>query len=235
MNTIDSILKELKALGSESTKKTMMRHGAQEPYFGVKIGDMKVIEKRVKKDYALSLALYETGNSDAMYLAGLIADEKAMTAADLEYWLENAYWYMLSEYTVAWVAAESAHGYKLATKWIANKHERFSAAGWATLAGLMALGKLEEFKKGELEALLDQVLKTLHQAPNRTRYTMNSFLIAVGTYVPELRNKAIGIANGLGEVKVDAGNTACQVPEAAVYIAKAAERWNGKYRKQVRC
>lgn len=235
METVNAILEELKSMGSETTKNTMMRHGAREPYFGVRIGDMKVIVKRVKKDYALSLALYETGNSDAMYLAGLIADEKAMTAADLEHWLENAYWHMLSEYTVAWVAAESAHGYKLAKRWISDKRERFSAAGWATLAGLMALGKLQDFKSGELDALLDQLLKTLHTAPNRTRYTMNNFLIAVGTYVPELRNKAIGIANGLGEVKVDVGNTACKVPEAASYIQKAAERWNGKYRKTVRC
>lgn len=235
METVNAILEELKAMGSETTKKTMMRHGAQEPYFGVKIGDMKVIEKRVKKDYALSLALYETGNSDAMYLAGLIADEKAMTEADLEYWLEGAYWYMLSEFTVPWVAAEGEHGYKLAKRWIADKRENFAAAGWATLAGLVALGKFAEFEKGELEKLLDQILKTLHQSQNRVRYTMNSFLIALGTYVPELRNKAIGIANGLGEVKVDVGNTACQVPQAASYIAKAAERWNGKYRKQVRC
>lgn len=222
-------------MGSESTKKMMMRHGAREPYFGVKIGDMKAIEKRVKKDYALSLALYETGNSDAMYLAGLIADEKRMTAADLEHWLEHAYWYMLSEYTVAWVAAEGAHGYKLAKRWIADERERFSAAGWATLAALMSLGKFDEFEKEELDTLLDRVLKNLHSSPNRTRYTMNSFLIAVGTYVPELRNKTIGIANGLGEVKVDLGSTACAVPEAAAYIVKAAERWNGKYRKVVRC
>jgi len=235
MNTVDSILEELKSLGSASTKKTFLRHGAREPYFGVKIGDLKVIEKRLKKDYALSLALYETGNSDAMYLAGLIADEKAMTESDLEHWLEGAYWYMLSEYTVAWVAAESTHGYKLATKWIADKRERYAAAGWATLAGRLALGKMDDFKKGELEALLDQVLKTLHQSPNRARYTMNSFLIALGTYVPDLRNKAIGIANGLGEVRVDVGDTACQVPVAADYIVKASERWNGKYRKQVRC
>jgi hypothetical protein len=41
-----------------------MKHGAPEPIFGVKFGDLK----RVKKDHQLALGLYSTGNSDAMYL-----------------------------------------------------------------------------------------------------------------------------------------------------------------------
>ena len=34
-----------------------------------------VFQKRIKMDYQLALDLYETGNYDAMYLAGLIADD----------------------------------------------------------------------------------------------------------------------------------------------------------------
>ncbi len=234
-DTVQNILQELEALGSESTKRTLMRHGAREPFFGVRIGDMKPIEKRLKRNYALSLALYETGNSDAMYLAGLIADEKSMTVADLQHWAENASWQMISEYTVAWVAAESNHGYKLGMKWIDDSREKIATSGWATLSGLLAMHGEAAFEKGDVAALLDRIVKTLHQSPDRVRYTMNNFVIAAGTYVPELRAKAIGVAHGLGKVEVNMGGTACQVPEAAGYIEKAAARWNGKYRKMVRC
>ena len=41
---------ELKSKGSESTKKVLLKHGIKEPFFGVKISDLKVIEKRVKKN-----------------------------------------------------------------------------------------------------------------------------------------------------------------------------------------
>ena len=58
----------------------------------MKIADLKVIQKKIKKDYELSLALYDTGNSDAMYLAGLIADPDRMTKADLKKWVKGAYW-----------------------------------------------------------------------------------------------------------------------------------------------
>lgn len=235
METAASILKELELLGNPATKRILMNHGAREPFFGVRIADLKTIVKRIKKDYALSLALYESGNSDAMYLAGLIADEKKMTKEDLTHWVDGAYWYMLSEYTVPWVCAESAYGYSLGKAWIQHPQERYAAAGWVSLGSLLALGKIAEFEQGELNQLLDYIAKNLHSSQNRVRYCMNTFLIMVGTYVPELRNKAIGIANGLGEVKVDLGSTACKVPEAAAYIQHAAARWNGKFKKTVRC
>ena len=45
-----------------------------------------------------------------MYLAGLIADEKLISKEDLNYWVENASWHMIAEYTVPWIAAESKFG-----------------------------------------------------------------------------------------------------------------------------
>ena len=108
--TVKQVLQELSKLGNDSTKKTLMKHGAREPFYGVKIGDLKKIQREIKKDCRLSLDLFRTGNSDAMYLAGLIADENKMTKEDLQEWVEMAYWYLLSEYTVPSVAAESRYG-----------------------------------------------------------------------------------------------------------------------------
>src|ERR1700737_3797689 len=97
--TAKDIVAELKKLGTEQTKKMWMTHGAQEPCLGVKVEDMKKIQKRVKVDYQLALDLYDTGIADAMYLAGLIADDAKMTKKDLQKWIENATWGMVAEYT----------------------------------------------------------------------------------------------------------------------------------------
>lgn len=72
---IEQIMKDLEKMGTPSVKKIFINHGAQEPLFGVKIADLKKIQKKLKNN-VLSLELYKTGNADAMYLAGLIADEK---------------------------------------------------------------------------------------------------------------------------------------------------------------
>src|SRR5436190_4812607 len=93
--TANEVVEELKSLSSESIKKVLLKHGAKEPFFGVKVEHLKKIQKRIKKDYQLALDLYATGNSDAMYLAGLIADDAQMTKKDLQRWVEQAYWSLL--------------------------------------------------------------------------------------------------------------------------------------------
>ena len=87
--TADEIMIELAAYGDAQTKKTLMTHGAQEPLFGVKVADLKKILKKTKKNHELSLELFATGNSDTMYLAGLMADEKKITKTQLETWAKK--------------------------------------------------------------------------------------------------------------------------------------------------
>src|SRR5436305_14327487 len=93
--TADEVVKELRSLGSESIKKVLLKHGAKEPFFGVKVEELKKIQKRVKMDHELALALYDTGISDAMYLAGLIADDARMTKKNMQSWVKQEYRTML--------------------------------------------------------------------------------------------------------------------------------------------
>ena len=230
------VLKELKSMGSESYKKVLVNHGATEPFYGVKIGDMKKIVKKVKKDYQLALDLYDTGNSDAMYLAGLIADDAKMTKKDLQNWVKKAPWLMISEFTVAWVAAESNHGYELALEWIESRDEKIAVSGWSTLAGIVSLKPDEELDKKQIKSLVQRIEKTIHTAPNRVRYVMNTFLICVGSYIAEFNSFAKETAKRIGTVMVDMGGTACKVPSAVDYIKKVEDKGNlGKKKKTVKC
>jgi 3-methyladenine DNA glycosylase AlkD len=234
--TAQAILDELKTLGSESTKRVLMRHGAREPFFGVKIQDLKKIQKRIKKDYELSKALFDSGVSDAMYLAGLIADEAKMTKKDIQSWADKAYWSMLSEYTVPWVAAESRYGRELALKWIESKKENVAAAGWMTLSSLVGITPDDELDKGELKKLLERVARTIHSQPNRVRGAMNCFVIAAGCCVKPLTALAMSLGKKIGPVHVDMGETACKTPFAPDYIAMVKKRGSiGKKRKTARC
>jgi hypothetical protein len=55
--TVLSIMTELKSKGNEGTKKVLQKHGIKEPLFGVKVEDLKVIQKRIKKEYNLAKKL----------------------------------------------------------------------------------------------------------------------------------------------------------------------------------
>lgn len=99
--TANQLLKELAAFGSDQTKRIYLSHGAKEPLFGVKIGDLKKLQKRAGILYETALELWDSGNADARYLAALCADENRMTKRDLRKWAREADWPMLSEYAVA--------------------------------------------------------------------------------------------------------------------------------------
>jgi 3-methyladenine DNA glycosylase AlkD len=234
--TAAEIVKQLEPLGLASYKKVLLNHGIKEPMFGVKIEELKKFHKRIKKDYRLALDLYDTGIYDAMYLAGLIADDAKMTKKDLKRWADKANCSMTCEYTVAWVAAESPHGWEMAHEWIDSAKESVASIGWSTLSSLVAITDDTELDLAALKKLLARVEKTIHQAPNRARYTMNGFVIALGSYVPALTDTALKAAAKIGTVSIDVGNTECKVPDAAAYIKRVEARGAiGKKRKTAKC
>lgn len=237
MNTVDDVMCELERLGSEQTLKTFARHGAPiDSMYGVKVGDLKTIMKKIKGNQSLAMELYETGNADAMYLAGLVADGSQMSKKNLETWAKNASWQMISEYTVPWVASESPFGCELAMKWIKSKDPKIASTGWATYSSIVAIRPDDDLDLSEIETLLTLVLEKVHQADGRVAYTMNGFVISVGSYVQPLLKKAKEIAKKIGIVKVDMGDTACKVPVATDYIAKVESMSRvGMKRKNSRC
>jgi 3-methyladenine DNA glycosylase AlkD len=234
--TAKTILKEIEPLGSESYKKILFKHGVQEPCFGVKIAALKTIQRRIRKDYQLSLELYDTGVFDAMYLAGLIADDAKMTTQDLRRWVANATHIPLASSTVAWVTAGSPHGWDMAREWIDSGEELAACAGWATLRSLVSITDDTKLDCAALRALLERVRDTIHKAPPSVRREMNWFLIAVGSYVKSLTVFATEMGETIGPVAMHVGDTACQIPFAPDYIRKVEKRGSiGKKRKTAKC
>jgi 3-methyladenine DNA glycosylase AlkD len=238
MPTVASIMAELKKKGKVSTRKIYARHGmVTDNMFGVSVADLKVIAKTIKGQQALACELYATGNMDAMYLAGMVADGSQMTSKQLNTWAEGAAnLQMIAEYTVPWVTVENLQARDLALQWIESKKEHVASSGWCTFSGLVATKPDDELDLAEIEKLLDTVVKGIKSAQNRERYTMNGFVIAVGSHVKPLAKQAKDAARKIGAVSVDVGETACQVPLATAYIEKneAAGR-AGKKRKTIRC
>ena len=233
--TAADILAELEPLGRDSYKKVMRAHGVPEPFFGVKIEDLKKIQKRVKKNYQLALDLYDTGIADAMYLAGLIADDAKMTKKDLQKWVEGANWGMVAEFTVPWVASGGPHGREIALKWMDSKNEAIASAGWGTYSSMVAIKDDADLDLAEIKSLLQRVAKTIDQQPNRVKYVMNSFVIAVACYVKPLHKLAADTANGIGKVAVDLVG-ACKIAFAPEQIKKFEARSEiGKKRKSPKC
>lgn len=236
MSTLAEVMHELEQMGTEQTIKTFRRHGANGPMFGVKVGDMKKILKSIKGDQQLALALWDTGNSDAMYLAGLAADGSKMTSKQLNHWAKTAWWHMLSEYSVPFVAHEHPDAFKIAMKWIQSKPPAVQSSGWSTYSAAISTRADSELDLAEIEQLMQTAEAGIQQADNRVKYVMNGFIIAVGSYVKPLLAKAKATAKRMGAIEINMGDTGCKVPLATEYIAKV-EQMNriGQKRKTAKC
>lgn len=232
----ETVMQELEALGKERLKKMYIGNGAHDPVFGVATGAMKPLAKLIKKNQPLAEQLYATGNYDAMYFAGIIADPKAMTEADFDRWMEGAYFYMLSDYVVAVTLAEADIAQAVADKWIASGEELRMSAGWSCYCWLLGNRKDNEFDASKLADMLDQVEKTIHDAPDRAKSAMNNFIYTVAiSYVP-LHDKAVETAKAVGLVEIKRDKKKSSILNASENIQKEIDRGKlGFKRKYVRC
>jgi 3-methyladenine DNA glycosylase AlkD len=231
-------MKELEVLGSEQIKKTYISHGGREPVFGVKAGDMSKLIKqyKLKNNHKLAIDLYATGNYDAMYLAGLIADADKITKETVMLWLSQAYCWMHAEYTVGSVASETPFAMELVSELVNDCNELYASCGYSILSFYVAFVLDEALNKNELRSFLHKIESKIHSSPNRVRYQMNGAVWAIGTSVPDLFEEAYVVGERIGKVSVDMDTAGCKVPSITEKLQKAKEANRiGFKRKSSRC
>ncbi|KAA3614269.1 MAG: hypothetical protein DWQ01_00780 [Planctomycetota bacterium] len=225
-----AVLAELKANGSEQTRKIYRSAGGRGDMYGVSYAFLKKLNKRVKVDHDLALRLWETGNHDARVFACWTADSERTTVKLVEAWARDDSNPLLSGELAAFVQDTSLAAGRM-RKWIGMKGEYRRTMGWNIAAKLVMQpnrgpeeGGLEESEIGDL---LQRLEDELQSAPNEVRYAMNNALIAIGCR-PGWMKKAISAARKIGKVEVDFGSRQCKVNDAADTIKKTVEH----YKKQ---
>ncbi|GGG16391.1 DNA alkylation repair protein [Paenibacillus abyssi] len=233
---VETVMQELESLSKERMKKRYVSNGAREPLFGVATGEMKPMAKKIKKNQSLAEQLYNTGNYDAMYFAGVIADPKVMIEEDFERWIDSAYFFMLSDYVVAVTLAETDIAQEVADKWIASGEELRMSAGWSCYCWLLGSRKDDEFSESKIANMLEMVQNTIHDSPERTKYAMNNFIYTVGVSFLPLHDKAVDTAKAVGPVEVNLNKAKGKFLLASENIQKAVDKGQvGFKRNYVRC
>lgn len=220
--TFAEVMAELESLGTAQNRKTYARHGAGPNMFGVSFANLYALQRKIKKDHDLALALWDTGNEDARCLATMVADAEAFTLEQADGWVREITNYGLAM-LVAGVAVKASWAAEARQKWMNAEGEFVQQTGWSMVSSAMrdAPESISDEEGGEL---LKRIEAEIHQAPNRARYSMNGALIALGSTKPALTTLAIEAAGRIGKVEVDHGDTGCKTPDAAPYIEKTLAR-----------
>lgn len=209
------VLSALKSKGKPGTAAIYKRHGAGDKVFGTLTSEIEKLRKKIKTDHALALELWTSGVEEARVLACQIADP---AKADIALWVADRPSRFISYY-LAGLVAKSPAAETTMKAWTASKEEAARETGYTVLAI-----RLKNGDALDAEPWIARIEKELHASPNRARHAMNNALIAIGVFLPKLRAKAVAAAKRIGKVEVDHGETSCETPDAAAYIAKAAAR-----------
>ena len=216
--TFGAAMAALESMGSEQTRRTYLRHGASEPLFGVKFGDLRPLAKRIGTDQALAERLWASGNADARLLACMVADPVSFSEDGLDAWLDDIETYFLVDTFVASLASQAPGRRERAERWIASDRDRTAQAGW-DLLNLLALSD-EEVPSGYFEAQLDTIAERIAGYGNWTRRSASNAITGIGLRNGDLEAAARRTASAMGRVEFDPGQTACVMPDPIEYLEK---------------
>lgn len=213
----DEVMAALEAAGTAQNRKIYPRHGAQEPMFGVSVAALGELEKQIKIDHELALALWDSGNHDARMLASKVADPAEFTPKLADAWARAAVCYQTAG-AVADVVSRSSIARSRSDMWRDRKGEWVASAGWGLVARTCEDEDLWDI--ADLRGLLRQIEEEIHERPNRVRHEMTMAMIAIALRNAALQRLAASAARRVGPVEVDHGDTNCTTPDAGDYIEK---------------
>jgi len=218
VTAFDETMAALESLGTEQTRATYLRHGASEPLFGVKFGDLRPLAKRLKADHELAEQLWASGNTDARLLACMVADPAQVSDDELDSWLADIDTYFLVDVFVAEIAARAPGRLPRAERWIASDRDRTAQAGW-DLMNLVALSG-DEVADDVFEAQLAHIAERIEGYGNWTRRSASNTITGIGLRNETLEAAARETAVAMGEVEFDPGQTSCVMPDPIEYLEK---------------
>ena len=103
--TLKETLKQLKALGTAKVRAQNAKSGAGDNQFGVSLGDIRVLAKKIRTDHPLALSLWETGNVEAQFLAALVIEPKKLSAKEMDRLVRSIAYVRVADWLISYVLA----------------------------------------------------------------------------------------------------------------------------------
>jgi len=223
--TVKEVLAQLKANSDDARRKHNAKVGPDgtappENQFGVPMGEIRKIAKKIKSDHDLALALWNTGNMEAQLLATLIIMPKALSMKEVDTLTRSTTCAQVAEWLNSYVVAQHPEKDTLREKWMKDKDRWAARAGWHFTASCVNKGA----DGLDLTALLARIEKEMPKAKPEVRWTMNNTLMAIGIKDAKLRPRAIAIGEKIGLYKDWPASKGCIPPYAPVAIEALAKR-----------
>ncbi len=218
--TLPEALGHLEALGNEKVRAQNAKSGAGENQYGVSLGEIRTLAKKIRSDHELAMALWETGNVDAQFLAALVMEPKKLSADDLDQLVRSISFVRVADWLNSYVVSRHPRRESLREPWMKSGDRWAARAGWYLTAERVA----KEPGGLDLSGLLDRIESEMGGAPPEVQWTMNSTLAAIGIHHAALRDRAIAIGEKLGIYRDYPVSKGCTSPFAPIWINAMVSR-----------
>jgi len=218
--TVQEILAQFESLGDDARRRHNAKSGAPDNQYGVKMGDIRAIAKKIKSDHALALELWKTGNLEAQALATLIIKPRSLSAMELDAMTRSITCPQVADWLNAYVVAQHPEKDALREKWMKDKDRWAARAGWNLTASAINKGE-GEF---DHDALLDRIEKEMPKAKPEVQWTMNNTRGAIGIHDASRRKRAVAIGEKIGLYSDWPVSKGCTPPYVPVWVAAMVKR-----------
>jgi 3-methyladenine DNA glycosylase AlkD len=192
----DEVLSWLERKGTKATRDGMARYGiVAKRAFGVPMGTLLLLRKRLGTEHDLSLALWESGVYEARLLAALLGDPELVTRRQMNAWArgfenwgdcDTVCFHLFDRTPLAW---------ELAPKWAASPHEFVKRGGFVLMACLSGHDKTTP--DAPFRAFLPLIEKGAHDERNFVKKGVNWALRGIGRRNLALNAAALAVARRL--------------------------------------
>lgn len=218
--TLQEALEQLERHGQPKVRERNIKHGAPENHFGVPMGDIRAIARKIKVDHDLGLQLWQTGNLDAMLLATLVLRPALLSDDDVERMVASVTYGWLADWLMTHVVKQHPDKEALRLRWMHSDHPMLARAGWS-LTTERVVKNPDGIDPGEL---LDRLDREMGSAPAPAQWTMNYCLAEIGIRFAEHRERAVAIGERLGLYRDYPVSKGCTSPFAPIWIAEMVSR-----------
>jgi len=205
----NEVLAWLKRRGRQRTVEGMARYGIEARLvFGVQMGTLGSLSKRLGKDHALALELWKSGWYEARLLAALVDDPQRVTRRQMNAWAASFENWADCDTACFKLFDRTPFAWEKSRQWSNSPREFVKRGGFALMACLALQDKSAPDKS--FLAFLPVIEKGARDERNFVKKAVNWTLRAIGR-----RNRALNAA-------------AVEVAKRLALSKEASARWVGK-------
>ncbi len=128
---VKEILVQLKSLSNEKMFAHNLKHGATEDnQFGVKMGDIRIVAKKLKADNELALKLWETKILEARLVAILLMKPKELDLVQIDALAKSQDFVQVADWFNAYILKNFPQKEQLTEKWMNASNIWLARSGW---------------------------------------------------------------------------------------------------------